>query len=120
LKKTGFHVVWANEYDSTIWDTFEVTISQKQNSIRRSIVLMYQTQMCQQLMELVGGPPCQSWSEAGAGRGINDKTRSITFYDYVRTTERINSQSFSLAENVAWNTYIRNMQMLLMHIIKSI
>jgi hypothetical protein len=22
---------------------------------------------------IIGGPPCQSWSEAGSGRGINDK-----------------------------------------------
>jgi len=22
---------------------------------------------------IIGGPPCQSWSEAGAGRGLNDQ-----------------------------------------------
>ncbi|OBX77507.1 hypothetical protein BAE51_01935 [Moraxella catarrhalis] len=32
---------------------------------------------------IIGGPPCQSWSEAGALRGIND-ARGQLFYDYIR------------------------------------
>lgn len=32
---------------------------------------------------IIGGPPCQSWSEAGALRGIRDK-RGQLFYDFIR------------------------------------
>lgn len=32
---------------------------------------------------IIGGPPCQSWSEAGALRGINDAHGQL-FYDYIR------------------------------------
>ena len=43
---------------------------------------------------IIGGPPCQSWSEAGAGRGINDK-RGQLFYEYIRLLKE-NNQSFFL------------------------
>ena len=32
---------------------------------------------------IIGGPPCQSWSEAGALRGIED-ARGQLFFDYIR------------------------------------
>nr|WP_285658308.1 DNA cytosine methyltransferase [Helicobacter bizzozeronii] len=32
---------------------------------------------------IIGGPPCQSWSEAGTLRGINDP-RGQLFYEYIR------------------------------------
>jgi DNA (cytosine-5)-methyltransferase 1 len=32
---------------------------------------------------IVGGPPCQSWSEAGALRGIKDK-RGQLFFEFIR------------------------------------
>ncbi len=35
---------------------------------------------------IIGGPPCQSWSEAGSLRGINDK-RGQLFFDFIRILE---------------------------------
>ena len=32
---------------------------------------------------IIGGPPCQSWSEAGSLRGINDSGGSYSF-DFIR------------------------------------
>ncbi|QXF53672.1 DNA cytosine methyltransferase [Francisella tularensis] len=32
---------------------------------------------------IIGGPPCQSWSEAGSLRGIKDK-RGQLFFDFIR------------------------------------
>lgn len=71
FENAGFHIIWANEYDKTIWDTFQYnfphTILDK-----RSITDVPENEVpdCDGLL---GGPPCQSWSEAGAGRGIADK-----------------------------------------------
>ena len=48
---------------------------------------------------IIGGPPCQSWSEAGAGRGINDK-RGQLFYEYIRVLKD-KEPLFFLAENVS-------------------
>lgn len=47
----------------------------------------------------IGGPPCQSWSEAGAGRGINDE-RGQLFHDYIRLLKD-KQPKFFLAENVS-------------------
>ncbi len=47
---------------------------------------------------IIGGPPCQSWSEAGAGRGIDDK-RAQLFFEYIRIL-KAKQPLFFLAENV--------------------
>ncbi len=97
FEKAGFHVVWANEYDSTIWDTFEYNFP-KTKLDRRSIVDVSHSDI-PKVDGIIGGPPCQSWSEAGAGRGINDK-RGQLFFDYVRLLKE-RQPKFFLAENVA-------------------
>jgi len=48
---------------------------------------------------IIGGPPCQSWSEAGAGRGLNDD-RGKVFFEYVRILKD-KQPLFFLAENVS-------------------
>ncbi|MEG2465588.1 MAG: DNA cytosine methyltransferase, partial [Kiritimatiellia bacterium] len=48
---------------------------------------------------VIGGPPCQSWSEAGSLRGIED-ARGQLFYDYIRILKEFNPKFF-LAENVS-------------------
>jgi DNA (cytosine-5)-methyltransferase 1 len=48
---------------------------------------------------IIGGPPCQSWSEAGALRGIDD-ARGQLFYDYIRILVEVKPKFF-LAENVS-------------------
>jgi DNA (cytosine-5)-methyltransferase 1 len=48
---------------------------------------------------IIGGPPCQSWSEAGAGRGINDH-RGKLFFEYIRILKE-KKPLFFLAENVS-------------------
>lgn len=97
FEKAGFHVVWANEYDSTIWETFEYNFP-KTKLDRRSIVDVSHSDI-PKVDGIIGGPPCQSWSEAGAGRGINDK-RGQLFFDYVRLLKE-KQPKFFLAENVS-------------------
>jgi len=48
---------------------------------------------------LIGGPPCQSWSEAGKLKGINDK-RGQLFFEFIRVL-RDKKPLFFLAENVS-------------------
>ena len=47
---------------------------------------------------IIGGPPCQSWSEAGALLGIKD-SRGQLFFDYIRILNE-KKPKFFLAENV--------------------
>jgi len=98
FEKAGFHVVWANEYDSTIWETFEHNFPNTKLD-RRSIVDVSHSDIPDDVVGIIGGPPCQSWSEAGAGRGINDK-RGQLFFDYIRLLKE-KQPKFFLAENVA-------------------
>ncbi|WP_432411905.1 DNA cytosine methyltransferase [Rasiella sp. SM2506] len=97
FEKAGFNVVWANEYDKDIWETYE---KNHNNTIldRRSIVNIASDEV-PECDGIIGGPPCQSWSEAGSLRGINDK-RGQLFYDFIRILEA-KQPKFFLAENVS-------------------
>jgi DNA (cytosine-5)-methyltransferase 1 len=97
FKKSGFKTIWANEYDSAIWETFEYNFP-KVKLDRRSILDITPAEIpdCD---GIIGGPPCQSWSEAGAGRGIND-SRGRLFYDYIRILKD-KKPKFFLVENVS-------------------
>ncbi|MDO4611910.1 MAG: DNA cytosine methyltransferase [Candidatus Saccharibacteria bacterium] len=97
FEKAGFDIIWANEFDRKIWETFERNFPNTKLD-RRSItdVSVEDIPDCD---GIIGGPPCQSWSEAGAGRGINDK-RGQLFYDYIRILET-KQPKFFLVENVS-------------------
>lgn len=97
FEKVGFDVIWANEYDPTIWETFELNFP-KTKLDKRSITDISVSDV-PNMDGIIGGPPCQSWSEAGAGRGINDK-RGQLFYDYIRILKE-KQPKFFLAENVS-------------------
>ncbi len=96
FETAGFDIVWANEFDPTIWETFQYnfphTILDKRN--------IKDVASCDipECIGIVGGPPCQSWSEAGALRGIND-VRGKLFYEFIRIL-RAKKPLFFLAENV--------------------
>lgn len=95
--KAGFKTIWANEYDKSIWETFSHNFPNT-NLEKRSIVKVMSSEV-PDCVGIIGGPPCQSWSEAGAGRGIND-TRGQLFYDYIRVLKD-KEPLFFLAENVS-------------------
>lgn len=97
FEKAGFSVVWANEFDKAIWETFEHNFPHTKLD-KRSITEV-QTHEVPDADGFIGGPPCQSWSEAGAGRGINDK-RGQLFHDYIRLLKD-KQPKFFLAENVS-------------------
>jgi DNA (cytosine-5)-methyltransferase 1 len=97
FKRAGFHTIWGNEYDPTIWGTFEYNFPETKLD-KRSVVDIPISEIPYG-EGIIGGPPCQSWSEAGAGRGINDK-RGQLFFEYVRVL-RGKQPLFFLAENVS-------------------
>lgn len=97
FKKAGFDIVWANEFDKSIWSTIgnnfpEVHLDKR--SIRE-----VPSKEIPQAHGIIGGPPCQSWSEAGALRGMNDP-RGQLMLEYARVL-RDKEPLFFLAENVS-------------------
>ena len=97
FKESGFNVAWANEYDKAIWDTYKINF-RKTTLDKRSITDVSADDV-PSVTGFIGGPPCQSWSEAGSGRGINDK-RGQLFYEYLRLI-KAKKPHFFLAENVS-------------------
>jgi len=95
--KAGFEIIWANEFDKKIWDTFTCNFP-KVTLDKRSITDIASSEI-PSADGIIGGPPCQSWSEAGACRGINDH-RGQLFFDYIRVLKD-KQPLFFLAENVS-------------------
>ncbi len=97
FEAAGLKTVWANEYDKDIWETYEKNFPNTYLD-KRSIRDIPSADIpdCD---GIIGGPPCQSWSEAGALRGIKDK-RGQLFFEFIRIL-RDKKPKFFLAENVS-------------------
>lgn len=98
FERAGFDVPVANEYDSTIWATFEAN-HPNTHLIKGDIRNIKAEDFPKDVDGIIGGPPCQSWSEAGSLRGIED-ARGQLFYDYIRILKEVKPKFF-LAENVS-------------------
>lgn len=98
FKKAGFHITFANEFDNTIWDTF-IANHPETKLIKGDIRQIKDTDFPNDIDGIIGGPPCQSWSEAGSLKGIEDE-RGKLFYEYIRIL-KYKQPKFFLAENVS-------------------
>lgn len=97
FENAGFNIIWANEYDKTIWETYKLNHPNVYLD-ERSITDIREDEIPDDIIGIIGGPPCQSWSLAGAMRGIDDD-RGQLFYDYLRVL-RAKRPPFFVAENV--------------------
>ena len=93
--KAGFKVLIANEFDKTIWETYEKNHNSK---LLKGDISEISESDFPDADGIIGGPPCQSWSEAGSLRGIDDP-RGKLFYEYIRIL-KAKKPKFFLAENV--------------------
>lgn len=96
FQKAGFNILWANEYDKTIWETYE---KNHQTPLDKRDIRNIPSRDIPDCDGIIGGPPCQSWSEAGAGRGIDD-SRGKLFYEFIRILKD-KRPKFFVAENVS-------------------
>ena len=97
FEKAGFKVIWANEFDKDIWETYEKNFPQTE--LNKKSIRDIELDEIPECDGIIGGPPCQSWSEAGKLRGIKDK-RGQLFYEFIRIL-RDKKPKFFLAENVS-------------------
>lgn len=103
FKSAGFlegglptNVVWANEYDRTIHDTY--LFNHQQTVLDKRDIRKIPSSDIPDCDGIIGGPPCQSWSSAGCRRGIADPKGQL-FHEYIRVV-RDKQPKFFLAENV--------------------
>ncbi len=95
FEEAGFGIAYANDIDKDAYATFSANFPIKMD--RRSISGIDPSEI-PDADGIVGGPPCQSWSLAGALRGEEDP-RGKLFYDYARILEA-KKPLFFVAENV--------------------
>ena len=98
FERAGFKIPVANEFDKKIWETFKIN-HPNTRLIEGDIRNIQETDFPDKIDGIIGGPPCQSWSEAGSLRGIDDE-RGQLFYEYIRIL-REKQPKFFLAENVS-------------------
>ncbi|WP_447635336.1 DNA cytosine methyltransferase [Flavobacterium microcysteis] len=97
FQQAGFNVIWANEYDKEIWETYGK--NHPHTVLDKRSIVDISSEEVPNCDGIIGGPPCQSWSEAGSLKGIADK-RGQLFYDFIRILEA-KQPKFFLAENVS-------------------
>lgn len=107
FEQAGFEIVYANEFDKTIWETYE----KNHNLIvdKRDIRTINPADI-PEVDGFIGGPPCQSWSEAGKQKGIKDP-RGQLFLDYIRLL-KVKQPKFFVCENVPGILFQKNKQAL--------
>lgn len=98
FERAGFDIPIANEFDPTIYETFKVN-HPKTKLLEDDIRNIKEDAFPDKIDGIIGGPPCQSWSEAGSLKGIDDE-RGKLFYDYIRILRK-KRPKFFLAENVS-------------------
>ena len=108
FKNAGAQILYANEFDKKIWSTFELNFTKLSNTFldKRSItdVAVSEVPDCD---GIIGGPPCQSWSEAGAFSDLQTGITNIgSFSDSLTSGTRwyrvfaVNSNGTSIGSNV--------------------
>ena len=106
FEKAGFNVAVANEFDPEICPTYRHN-HKHTHLIEGDIRNISDTDIeIDNVVGLIGGPPCQSWSEAGSLGGIND-ARGKLFFDYIRILKK-KQPLFFVAENVSGMLAKRN------------
>jgi DNA (cytosine-5)-methyltransferase 1 len=104
FEDAGFEVCWANEYDRSIWSTYRLNFPETELDTRS--IVDVEPEDIPDCDGMIGGPPCQSWSEAGELRGLDDK-RGQLFFEYIRIL-RAKRPLFFLAENVSGIVFSRH------------
>ena len=95
FENAGFHFKFANDNWRGCWQTYEANHNIE---INKSSIEDLNGSEFGDVLGFVGGPPCQSWSLAGAMRGIKDP-RGKLLYDYLRLI-KVKKPMFFLMENV--------------------
>ena len=96
--KAGFTTIVANEFDPKICPTFKANFPDT-NLIEGDVRNVNEKLFPTHVTGIIGGPPCQSWSEAGSLKGIED-ARGQLFYEYIRILKAA-QPLFFVAENVS-------------------
>jgi DNA (cytosine-5)-methyltransferase 1 len=104
LEEAGFSSLLLNDNEQDVCNTLEIN-KPSWNTVCEDIVKLSEEDLCTKLKVkkgeldlLSGGYPCQTFSYAGKGNGLNE-VRGTMFYYYAKILEQLYPKMF-LAENV--------------------
>jgi len=101
FEKEGFKILFANENDLTIAESYKANHPHTKvdtRSVTKVSVEEIISQIRVKPAVVIGGPPCQPFSTAGKRKGLNDPRGSL-FMDFVRIVDGVDPEFF-LMENV--------------------
>lgn len=96
FENAGFDIIWANDNNKKVEETYRY--NHKNTKIIIKSLVEIDSENIPECDVIIGGPPCQSWSLAGAMKGKDD-SRGQLFYEYVRVIKDKKPKAF-VAENV--------------------
>lgn len=96
FEKAGFNVVWANEFDESIHETYR--LNHPNTILNTNDIRTLTGDDIPDCDGIIGGPPCQAWSEGGKQLGLDD-TRGLLFLDFIRIVKD-KRPKFFVIENV--------------------
>lgn len=105
FEQAGFDVIWANDNASSVRETYALNFPKTQ-FCNKSITEISIDDLPNDIMGIIGGPPCQSWSNAGKGLGLQDPRGKLflTFIEILKSSQPL----FFVAENVKGIKSARN------------
>lgn len=96
FEQAGFDVVWANEYDKSIYRTYQT--NHPATHLCLSDIRELKESDIPDVDGFIGGPPCQSWSYGGLQLGLDDE-RGRLFISYIKLI-KAKKPKFFVIENV--------------------
>lgn len=96
FENAGFNIIWANDNNKKVQETYRYNHKETELVIKSLVDI--KSEEIPECDVIIGGPPCQSWSLAGAMKGKED-SRGQLFYEYVRVIKDKRPMAF-VAENV--------------------
>lgn len=105
FRKAGYEIVWANDNAHSVKETYKHNFPETvfcDSSINDLVI----KDIPDDVIGIIGGPPCQSWSNAGKGGGFDDPRGKVflTFINILKEKKPL----FFVAENVKGLLAARN------------
>lgn len=97
FEEAGFKIIFSDDFDKDTWETYSANFPKTQ--IDKRPIEQIGSSEIPSALGVIGGPPCQAWSEAGALRGLDDP-RGRVMWEYLRVV-REKRPLFFVMENVS-------------------
>lgn len=101
FEQMGFNVIFANEYDPSIAAAYKVNHPNTEMLVADITTVDFEKtfdRFSGKIDVVIGGPPCQGFSQKGQRKTINDE-RNFLFKFYVKVVDKVRPKYF-LMENV--------------------